>query len=116
MNWTWYEWLGVIAPLAILWQVSKIDFRNSRPALGRISRTLVWFGMLATAAGILVSINQPTTGKLHPAATHAGFPPIYVVFFLILGELIGGRVLRKSTCRTSTDSAPSRNAACWRTT
>ena len=30
-NWAWYEWVGVFAPLVILWWFSSADVRGARP-------------------------------------------------------------------------------------
>ena len=34
-NWTWYEWLGVAAPLALLWWLARVRLRGEQPRSSR---------------------------------------------------------------------------------
>jgi hypothetical protein len=123
-NWEWYEWVGVLAPLFLLWWFSRVAAagglsRNpigttepvaagSLPVSGltegragpvplppfrRLSRTLVLFGLIFTAAGIVLSTSQRFDYflRLQPMrSSHL----IYVVFFLFLGGLLGDSLLK----------------------
>jgi hypothetical protein len=92
-NWTWYEWIGVFAPIAILAWFSSARLRGVRPAFGKISRSLVLFSLLFTLAAIGLNSSPQLENytRLQPMrALHL----VYVVFFLFLGGLLGEYVLR----------------------
>lgn len=97
-TWTWYEWLGVVAPLALLWWLSKVSPKGTTPAFRILARTLVPFGLLATAAAIIFSSSARLENftRLQPMRS---FHLVYVVFFALLGGLIGEYALRRSMWR-----------------
>jgi hypothetical protein len=97
-RWAWYEWIGVIAPLALLGWFSTVNLRGTRPAFRAMARTLVPFGLLFTAAGILLAIPARLENytRLQPMRS---FHLVYVIFFLLLGGLIGEYGLRRHVWR-----------------
>ena len=93
-NWTWYEWLGIAAPLIILLSCSmRVQIRGARPPLGDLARNLVRFGLFFTAAGLLL-VASPRLENYTRLQPMRAFHLVYVVFFLITGALIGEYVLR----------------------
>lgn len=92
-NWTWYEWLGVAAPLVLIWCCSRVPLRGARPPLAGLLRDLVRFGLLFTAAGLLLASSQRFENytRLQPMRA---FQLVYVVVFAILGALAGEYVLK----------------------
>src|SRR5271170_623530 len=94
-QWTWYEWVGVAVPLGILIWFSRIRPRGATPAFARISRALAIFGVLATLVAIVFasSPNLESFLRLQPMRA---FQLIYIVFFLLLGGLLGEYVLKSS--------------------
>jgi hypothetical protein len=97
-NWTWYEWVGVFAPLLLLWLFSRIEGFGTLPSFQRLSRTLVIFGLFFTAAGIVLSASDrfDNIARLQPMRS---FHLLYVIFFLLLGGLIGEYLLKNKTWR-----------------
>jgi hypothetical protein len=97
-TWTWYEWVGVFAPLALLWWFSSRPMRGTTPSFHTVSRTLVPFGIMFTAAGILLSFSARLENytRLQPMRA---FHLLYVVFFVLLGGLVGEYVLQSRTWR-----------------
>jgi hypothetical protein len=93
LHWRWYEWLGVAAPLALLFFFSQVQPRGATPAFRRISRALTLFGLAATAIAVLIASSPrlETFLRLQPMRA---FQLIYIVFFLLLGGLIGEYVLK----------------------
>ena len=85
--WAWYEWIGVFAPLALLWWFSKAGFRRTLPAFRRLAASLVPFGLLFTAAFLTLGIPAlEGYTRLQPMRS---FHLLYVIFFLLLGGLVG---------------------------
>ena len=93
LHWTWYEWFGVAAPLAFLIYFSRLMPRGATPAFNRISRALTLFGIAATALAVIFASSPrlETFLRLQPMRA---FQLIYVVFFLLLGGLLGEYVLK----------------------
>jgi hypothetical protein len=97
-NWTWYEWIGILAPLALLWWFSSLNPKGTRPAFRSLARTLVPFGLLFTAAGAVLTATARLENytRLQPMRS---FHLVYVIFFILLGGLIGEYALRCSAWR-----------------
>jgi hypothetical protein len=93
LHWQWYEWLGVAAPLALLFAFSLLRPRATTPAFRRISRALTLFGIAATVIAVIFasSSSLETFLRLQPMRA---FQLIYIVFFLLLGGLLGEYVLK----------------------
>ena len=97
-TWTWYEWVGVFAPLAILWWFSKRVRRNTTPAFIAICRALVPLALLATAAAVFLELSPrlENFARLQPMrALHI----VYVVFFALFGAVLGEYALKDSVLR-----------------
>jgi hypothetical protein len=97
-RWEWYEWIGVFAPLGLLWWISSITPRGSTPAFRTLARALVPFGLLFTAAGVVVSIPAwlENYTRLQPMRA---FHLVYVVFFVLIGGLVQEYILRRNLWR-----------------
>lgn len=97
-TWTWYEWIGVFAPLVLLWLFSLGRLRGTTPAFRCLTRTLVPFGLLFTIAGLVLAFSQrlENLARLQPMRA---FHLLYIIFFLCLGGLIGEYALRSGIWR-----------------
>lgn len=98
LKWHWYEWLGIFAPLLILWWVARMTARSWRQgeATGfraTLCRTMVWYGGFCFVAALIVTIPQRLE-RLTPYQPMRGFHLIYLLFFVIVGGLVFERVLR----------------------
>ena len=87
-NWAWYEWCGVVLPLAILWTFSCLRLRGTLPAFGQVCRALVVFAGMSVAVALVVGIPERMQmfARLQPMRS---LHLVYVIFFLFLGGLIG---------------------------
>jgi hypothetical protein len=95
--WAWYEWIGVFAPLALLWWFSRTTFRHTLPAFRRLTGSLVPFGLLFTAAFLTLAIPAlEGYTRLQPMRS---FHLLYVIFFVLLGGLVGEYALKASAWR-----------------
>jgi hypothetical protein len=85
--WAWYDWIGVFAPLALLWWFSKANLRHTLPAFRRLAGSLVPFGLMFTAAFLTLGIPAlEGYTRLQPMRS---FHLLYVIFFVLLGGLVG---------------------------
>jgi hypothetical protein len=87
-TWTWYHWLGLLAPLAFLLWFWKGNLRGTTPAFRRLSLALVPFGLLAIGAAALfaTSHNFDMLTRLQPLRC---FHLVTLVFIVFLGGVIG---------------------------
>lgn len=104
-KWAWYEWIGALAPLALLWWFSSRRPRGTTAAFRLLTRALVPFGVLATAAGLILTFTPPLENytRLQPMRA---FHLLYLVFFVLLGGLAGEYALRGSRWRWAALFAP----------
>ncbi len=97
-RWEWYEWLGVFAPLALLWWFRRIALRDRNPALARLSGRLVLYGLfqLGVALALLV---PPNLGRLMSFQPMRFLHLLYLLFVLLAGGLLGQYLLRSKRLR-----------------
>lgn len=96
-RWTWYELIGIVAPLAILFSVSRTRPSNTLPGFNPVvSRTPV-FG-LCFAAVSLVLCAQPLD-RILPMQPMRAFHLVYLVLFLVIGGLAGEYFLKSKPLR-----------------
>jgi len=100
-RWEWYEWLGVFAPLALLyafqWQSHKRESHDDT-YLRPLVLSLLYFGVFQTIGGLAVML-PPSLERLRPFEPMRYLHLLYLLFFLVLGGLIGDYVLRRRTYR-----------------
>ncbi len=97
-NWTWYEWLGVAAPLALLWWLGRTRLRGALPPLAGLLANLVKYGLLATAAGLVLS-SSPLLENYARLQPMRAFHLLYIVMFLVTGALAGEYLLKRRLWR-----------------
>jgi hypothetical protein len=86
-NWTWDEWVGVFAPLALLGWFAAARPRHTLPAFRRLAMASIPFGLAFTAAAVVLAIPRlESYNRLQPMRS---FHLLYAIFFLLLGGLIG---------------------------
>lgn len=97
-KWAWYEWAGALAPLALLGWFGSITPRGTTPAFRRVARALVPYGLLFTAAALVLASSPrlQTFNRLQPMRA---FHLLYSIFFALLGGLIGEYALGRKAWR-----------------
>jgi len=87
-NYTWYHWLGMLAPLAILTWFLKGNVRGTRAPFQRICLALVPFGLMSIAAAAVLcsSPDLDMFARLQPLRS---FHLITLLFMLLLGGVAG---------------------------
>jgi Dolichyl-phosphate-mannose-protein mannosyltransferase len=102
-RWHWYEWLGVIAPLILLysyWTLLKRGERSAGNAAGLplLVSSLLYYGAFQTAVGLLVML-PPKLERLRPFEPMRYLHLLYLLFFLIVGGLLGRYLLDRRVYR-----------------
>jgi len=93
LQWQWYEWLGVIGPLAILWWFSRIARTRRMKNLELLSRTLVLYQVIFVIASLVVSV-PPRFESLARLQPMRSLYLLYILFVLFSGGLLGQFVLK----------------------
>jgi hypothetical protein len=99
-RWEWYEWLGIIAPLILLFAFRRLLQRkgSDRPALPALVSTLLYYGVFQLIVGLLVML-PPSLERLRPLEPMRYLHLLYLLFFLIAGGLIGSYILDRRIYR-----------------
>jgi len=98
LRWPWYEWLGVVAPLALLWWFRALAQRGRQAVLARVSERLVYFGVFQLAVA-LVMLLPSRLERLRPLEPMRFLHLVYLLFVLLSGGLLGQYVLKKHALR-----------------
>ena len=88
-RWTWYEWLGALAPLVLFWLLWRIALKRGETILARFSLAVFSYGVFQQAVAMIVLASPPLV-RLTPMQPMRFLHLIY--FFL---TLVGGCVLGK---------------------
>ena len=96
--WHWYEILGLIAPLMLLWAIAKgTNVLNER---GRwLARTAVWAGAIGLVVSLLYahqSAHSYFIAMLQPLRI---FQTVYILFLLLLGAFLAVSFLKRDPVR-----------------
>lgn len=98
LRWQWYEWLGIIAPLALLGWFNHIARKRDQPALARLTRALILFELLFFAGGLIVTIPR----RLEIFALYQpmrSLQLVYLFLFLFAGGMLGECLLQNRPLR-----------------
>jgi len=87
-TWTWYDWLGLIAPLAILGWFWKAKPRGTTPAFARLCLGVIPYGLISVLAAAVVSSSHifDMYARIQPLRC---FHLITFVFLIFLGGVVG---------------------------
>lgn len=88
-QWTWYEWLGALAPLVLFCLLWRIALKRGETILARFSLAVFAYGVFQQAVAMIVLASPPLV-RLTPMQPMRFLHLIY--FFL---TLVGGCVLGK---------------------
>jgi hypothetical protein len=98
LKWAWYEWVGVVAPFAILWWIGRLSERQGFLLAAHISRRILLSSALAVLGAIIIS-TTPGLELLIPAEPMRALHLAYLLFVLLGGGLIGHFLLKNSPLR-----------------
>jgi uncharacterized membrane protein YgdD (TMEM256/DUF423 family) len=93
LRWHWYEWLGAIGPIVILWWFSQIARSRQMRNLELICRTLVLYQMLFVIAALIITTPArcESLARLQPMRS---LHLLYILFVLFSGGLLAEFVLK----------------------
>lgn len=97
VRWQWYEWVGIVAPIALLWWIARYGKMHGLRKVVVLSRALVDFGLVSFAAALLVSI--PRLAGLALLQPMRCLHLIFIALFVLLGGLLAESVLKSHVWR-----------------
>jgi hypothetical protein len=97
-NWTWYEWLGLLGPFALLAWMARLGKRKSLGAMTVICQALIIFEAFFFVIALVISMpgRFDNFAELQPMrCLHL----LYILMFLLGGGLLGKVVLQARAWR-----------------
>lgn len=98
LNWRWYEWLGIVAPLVLLAYLVKLARARRSREVELLCRALVVYELVYFAGALVISIPTrfAALARVQPLrALHL----LYLLLFVLLGGLAAEYVLDKRIWR-----------------
>lgn len=92
-EWTWYEWLGAIAPLAIFWFVARVARKQGQFALSRFATAVLIYGVFQQIVAMII-LGPKTLIALSTLEPMRYLQLIYIFLMMLGGAYIGKYLLR----------------------
>jgi len=92
-HWQWYEWLGALAPLAILWWFSRLARARQFENVDRLCRALLVFELVCLPAALILSI-PPRFEALARVQPMRCLYLLYIIMFLVGAGLLTEYLLK----------------------
>jgi hypothetical protein len=93
MRWEWYEILGVIAPIFVVWCFLRIAERKQLLVLRALCIRTMWLAAIGLAGGLAITLPVQFE-RLTPFQPLRSFHLVYLLMVLIAGGLMGEYVLK----------------------
>lgn len=96
--WHWYEQLGILAPVALLWWFGRIARAKRWRRLDLVCRCLIIYDLIYFCAALIVDLPArfESLARLQPLRS---LHLLYMLLFLIMGGLLGEFVLKNRVWR-----------------
>ena len=97
-RWTWYEWLGALAPLALFCLLWRIALKRGNTVLARFGLAIFAYGIFQFGVALIIQ-ETPAFVRLTPLQPMRFLHLIYFCMTLVGGCLIGKYFLKASAWR-----------------
>jgi hypothetical protein len=102
VRWHWYEWLGIVGPLVLLWWFRSLALgRRSLPkstVMARVAERMVYFGVFQFAVALILML-PPRLERLRSLEPMRFLHLVYLMFVLLSGGLLARYILKRSVLR-----------------
>ena len=98
LHWHWYEWLGVVAPLALVWWFRALALGRRSAVMARVAERLVYFGVFQLAVALILML-PPRLERFRSLEPMRFLHLVYLLFVLLAGGLLGRYVLKRHAVR-----------------
>jgi hypothetical protein len=97
-KWTWYEWLGALAPLFLFWLLWRVANKRGEKTLARFSLAVFAYGAFQQIVAIAM-LTPPAFIRLTPFQPMRFLHLVYFFLCLAAGGLLGKYVLEARVWR-----------------
>jgi hypothetical protein len=97
-RWTWYEWLGALAPLLLFWLLGRFAERRGETKLARFAMAVFAYGVFQQVAAMVILLS-PGLVRLTPMQPMRYLHVIYMLMTLVAGCLLVRYVVQRSIWR-----------------
>ncbi len=97
-QWTWYEWLGALGPLALFWLLWRMARRRGQAKLARFALAVLAYGVFQQALAMAV-LAPAALVRVTPLQPMRYLQLEYFFLALMAGCLLGSAVLRARAWR-----------------
>ncbi len=97
-DWEWYEWLGLFAPIALLWWFGNVARTKKRMLLARACRVFALYGIIYFFVALAVDL-PPALESLARIQPLRSLHLLYVFLFICIGAFLGEYVLKNRVWR-----------------
>jgi hypothetical protein len=97
-RWEWYEWVGLLAPMVLLWWLHRIGRKQNLPVLDLMCRALLWFGSVFFAVSLLLTV-PPRLVRFAELQPMRYLHLVYILMFVFGGGLLAQFVLKDRVWR-----------------
>lgn len=98
MQWEWYEWLGAIAPIFLLWGMARFAHRQGLPVASAVALRTALFAAMGFAAGCVITI-PPRMERLTAFQPLRTLHLTYIVMLLVAGGMAAEFALKEKLWR-----------------
>ena len=104
VRWQWFEWVGIFAPLALLWWIARYGRARGLRKVEELCRALTVIGLVSLAAALLLSL--PRLAGLARLQPMRSLHLIFILTFVLLGGVLAESVLKSHVWRWAVLLAP----------
>jgi hypothetical protein len=97
-RWTWYEWLGALAPLFLFWLLARVAREKGELRLAGFARAVFAYGIFQQVAA-MVLLAPDSLVRVTPLQPMRYLQLVYIFMALAAGGLLGRVVLKNSIWR-----------------
>jgi hypothetical protein len=95
-QWTWYEWLGALAPCFLFWILFRYSVKRRDDLLARFALALLLYAAFQQLAAMIL-LAPPALIRLTPLQPMRYLHLVYLFLVLIAGCLLGRHILGRGT-------------------
>lgn len=97
-DWRWYEWLGIIAPLIVLWWLGRMASSQRRTLLARACRAFAIYGAIYFLMALAIDLPArfESLARIQPLRS---LHLLYIFLFACFGAYLGEYVLKNHLWR-----------------
>jgi hypothetical protein len=98
LNWQWYEWVGILAPVVLFWWFARIARSRRLRNLERLCRALILYDLTYFAAALVISVPKrfESLARTQPLRS---LHLLYILMLLFMGGLVAEYILKDRVWR-----------------